>query len=257
MENVVEQQINISGLNIRYKKTGKGNPVVLLHGWGCDLHIFEKAQAALSENFLVYAIDFPGFGKSDDPNEVWGVEKYTQFIEDFFQAKNINNPVLIGHSFGGRVSILFASRNEAKKIVLVGSAGVKPKKKLSYYFKVYSYKSMKALIKLIYGQEKGETVLEKYRRKRGSADYQNTSGVMRKVLVKIVNEDLKEVMPKIKAPALLLWGENDDATPVADAKIMEQLIPNAGLVVFKNAGHYCFLEKSNEFLIIVNNFLGK
>lgn len=253
----MEQQTNINGLNIRYKMTGEGNPVVLLHGWGCDLHIFEKAQKALSENFLVYAIDFPGFGESDDPNEVWGVEEYTRFIEDFFKAKNIDNPVLIGHSFGGRVSILFASRNETKKIVLVGSAGVKPKKKLSYYFKVYSYKSMKALIKLVYGQEKGEVVLEKYRSKKGSADYQNTSGIMRKVLVKIVNEDLKEVMPKIKAPSLLLWGENDDATPVADAKIMEQLIPNAGLVVLKNAGHYCFLEKSTEFLIIVNNFLGK
>lgn len=253
----MEKHIKINALNIRYKKTGQGSPVVLLHGWGCDLHIFEKAQTVLSENFLVYAIDFPGFGESDDPNEVWGVEEYTRFVEDFFKAENINNPVLIGHSFGGRVSILFASRNQANKVVLVGSAGVKPRRKLSYYFKVYSYKSMKALIRLAYGQEKGAAVLEKYRSQKGSADYQNTSGVMRNVLVKVVNEDLKEVMPKIVAPTLLLWGENDDATPLSDAKIMEQLIPNAGLVVLKNAGHYCFLEKSNEFLIIVNNFLGK
>lgn len=253
----MEKQTTINELNIRYKKTGEGAAVVLLHGWGCDLHIFEKAQAALSQNFMVYAIDFPGFGESDDPNEVWGVEKYTCFLEDFFRAENINKPVLIGHSFGGRVSILYASRNETKKVILVGSAGIKPRRKPAYYFKVYSYKLMKTLIKLVYGQEKGEVKLEEYRRQKGSADYQNTSGMMRNVLVKVVNEDLQEVMPKINAPTLLLWGENDNATPVADAKIMEQLIPNAGLVVLKNAGHYCFLEKSNEFLIIVNNFLGE
>ena len=253
----MEKHTNINGLNIKYKKTGEGTPVVLLHGWGCDLHIFEKAQAALSQNFMVYSIDFPGFGESDDPPEVWGVEKYTQLVEDFFRAENIDNPVLIGHSFGGRVSILFASRNKTDKVILVGSAGVKPRRKPKYYFKVYSYKLMKAVIKLLYGQEKGEVVLEKYRSKKGSADYQNASGVMRNVLIKVVNEDLQEVMPQIAAPTLLIWGENDDATPVSDAKIMEKLIPNAGLVVLKNAGHYCFLEKPTEFSIIVNNFLGK
>lgn len=78
---------------------------------------------------------------------------------------------------------------------------------------------------------------------------------MRQVLVKSVNEDLKGEMPNIKAPTLLVWGENDTATPVSDAKTMEKLIPNAGLVVLKNAGHFAFVEKLGAFLIILNNFL--
>ena len=78
---------------------------------------------------------------------------------------------------------------------------------------------------------------------------------MRQLLVKSVNEDLKYAMPDIKAPALLIWGENDTATPVSDARTMEKLIPNAGLVVLKNAGHFSFVEKAGEFLIILDNFL--
>ena len=78
---------------------------------------------------------------------------------------------------------------------------------------------------------------------------------MRGILSKVVNEDLQHVMPKIKASTLLIWGENDTATPLKDGQKMEKLIPDAGLVIFKNAGHYAFLDKSGEFGIIVDNFL--
>jgi pimeloyl-ACP methyl ester carboxylesterase len=80
---------------------------------------------------------------------------------------------------------------------------------------------------------------------------------MQKVFVNVVNQDLKNFMHKINVPTLLIWGENDTATPIKDARIMEKLIPNSGLVILKNCGHYCFLEKSYEFNIIINNFLNK
>lgn len=246
---------NINSLKVRYKKTGKGSPIILLHGWGCDLYIFEKIQNELEKKFEVYSLDFPGFGESEAPKEVWGVEEYTQFLEKFVEKENIKSPILVGHSFGGRVSILFSSRNETQKMILVDSAGVKPKRHLKYYFKVYTYKSLKTIVNLLFDKQKANSILEKYRKQKGSSDYQNAQGIMREILVKVVNEDLKHVMPKIKTSTLLIWGENDTATPVSDAKIIEKLIPDAGLVVLKNCGHYSFLEKFNDFQIIINNFL--
>ncbi|MGZ3873781.1 MAG: alpha/beta fold hydrolase, partial [Mucilaginibacter sp.] len=196
-----------------------------------------------------------GMGKSEEPKEAWGVEEYTQFIEEFFRLKNIVNPILAGHSFGGRVSILFASRNPVLKLVLLDSAGIKPQRSLDYYLKVYSYKFVRNTLPVVVGRSKADEILESYRKKSGSSDYKNASVIMRQVLVKTVNQDLKWALPLIKAPTLLIWGENDTATPVSDAKIMEKLIPNAGLVVLKNAGHFSFIEKLSEFLIILNNFL--
>ncbi len=110
---------------------------------------------------------------------------------------------------------------------------------------------------MFFNKQKSNFILEKYRKKSGSNDYQNAKGIMRQILVKVVNEDLSRKMPKIKAPTLLIWGENDTITPVKYGEIMERLIPNAGLVILKNAGHYSFLDKRYEFNIILNNFLEK
>ena len=79
--------------------------------------------------------------------------------------------------------------------------------------------------------------------------------MMRAILSKVVNEDLKNVMPLIKAPTLLIWGENDTATPLKDAKIMEKIIPNAGLVSFPGCGHYSFLDNPMGFSAVLQSFL--
>ncbi|MDP9079417.1 MAG: alpha/beta hydrolase [Bacteroidota bacterium] len=251
----MEQTQLVKGLNINFNETGEGKPLVFLHGWGSNLQAFTKIQEHFTPNFHIFAIDLPGFGKSQEPNEVWGVEEYTQFIEEFFRVKNISNPILAGHSYGGRISILYASRNPVLKLILLDSAGIKPSRSLEYYIKVYSYKAAKKALPLFVGNNKAQEIMESYRKTAGSSDYNNASGVMRNILVKSVNEDLKHVMPSIKAPTLLIWGENDTATPVSDGQTMEKLIPNAGLVVLKNAGHFSFVEKLHEFLIILDNFL--
>ena len=255
----LETSIKINNLKINYKFSKSQQPtaknILLLHGWGCDLNIYENLHANLQENFNVFSIDLPGFGKSEVPKSVWGVEEYTTLIENFVKKLEINNPIFAGHSFGGRISILYGSRNQAEKIVLIDSAGIKPKRSLKYYVKVYSYKIYKRILPIFVGRKKAEKTINKFRKKVGSSDYQNVDGMMRQILVKVVNEDLTNVLSRIKAPTLLIWGENDTATPVRDAKIMEKHIPNAGLVVLKNAGHYSFLEKQFEFNIIINNFL--
>ena len=116
---------------------------------------------------------------------------------------------------------------------------------------------MKHIVLALYGKEKGEAVLNKIRAKKGSSDYSNSTPKMRAILSKVVNEDLKHVMPSIKCPTLLVWGENDTATPIGDAKIMEKLIPDAGLVAFPNAGHYSFLDNAYQYQAVLRSFLKK
>ena len=252
----MEKTEKIGAVDLHYRVSGTGaQSVILLHGWGCDLHIFDVLHNQLANHFTVFTLDLPGFGKSSEPPTVWGIEDYTAHLEAFVEAKNIANPILIGHSFGGRMSILYASRNPVKKIILAGSAGVKPTRSLSWYAKVYSYKTAKNVLPLLVGKNKAQEWIDDYRQQAGSADYNSASPRMRGILSKVVNEDLQYAMPKITAPTLLVWGEDDTATPLQDAKIMEKLIPDAGLVIFKGAGHYAFLERKGEFGIIADNFL--
>lgn len=251
----MEKNIKINGLNFHYTVVGSGSPVVLMHGWGCNSTTLASIEKVAVESHTVYNVDFPGFGSSQEPSEVWGVEKYTQLIEAFIKLENIENPILLGHSFGGRVGILYSSRNKVKKLILVDAAGVKPRRSLKYYFKVYTYKIGKRLMPLIYGKKGAQKRIEDMRAKRGSSDYNNASPMMRAILSKVVNEDLKYCMPKITAPTLLIWGENDTATPLRDAQIMEKLIPDAGLVSFPGCGHYSFLDNPFQFAAVLRSFI--
>ena len=253
----MEKTINIRGTQLFYTVEGEGMPVILMHGWGCNHSTLKSIEAQLTPGFKVYNVDFPGFGGSNEPSAVWGVEEYTSLIEDFARQEHIESPILLGHSFGGRVGILFASRNKVHKLILVDAAGVKPRRSLRYYYKVYSYKAIKHALLFFLGKKRGETALNSYRAKVGSSDYSNASPMMRAILSKVVNEDLKSVMPRIACPTLLIWGANDTATPLADAKIMEKLIPDAGLVSFDGVGHYSFLENPYQFAAVLKSFLSK
>lgn len=251
----MEKEIELEGLRVRMEVTGEGRPLILMHGWGCDHTTVRSIAATAAQTHTVYNIDFPGFGGSQEPAEVWGVELYTRLIEDLVRKEGLERPVLIGHSFGGRVSILYASRNEVDKVVLVDAAGIKPKRSLKYYLKVYSFKTGKRFWELLLGKEKAQERVDRMRAKRGSSDYAGASPMMRRILSKVVNEDLTDRLPLISAPTLLIWGENDTATPLADAKKMSRLIPGSGLVSFPGCGHYSFLDNPIQFRAVLSSFL--
>lgn len=255
----MEKDIDINGLNIHYDVDGpeNGAPVVVMHGWGCTHSTVESIAKPLAVGMRVYNLDLPGHGKSDEPPTAWGVDDYTRLVEDFISRQALKRPALIGHSFGGRIAILLSSRNEVGKVMLVDAAGIKPKRPLKYYYKVYSFKLMKHLLPLLLGKERGQKLIDARRAKAGSADYRNSSPMMRQVMSRCVNDDLKSVMPAIKAPTLLVWGENDTATPLSDAKTMERLIPDAGLVVFPGCGHYSFLDNFGGFQSVLHEFFKK
>jgi pimeloyl-ACP methyl ester carboxylesterase len=247
----------LNGTRVQYKVSGQGRAVILLHGWGCNITTMASIEAILAPHFMVYTLDFPGFGGSDVPSEVWGVEEYTRMVEAFVAQEHIENPILIGHSFGGRVSILYGSRNETHKIVLVDAAGATPHRPLKYYIKVYSYKLYKQLLYLTMGKERAEAKLEAHRRTAGSADYNALSGMMRRIFVKVVNEYLEEVMPRIKCPVQLIWGAKDQDTKLREAKVMLKRIPNARLDVIDDAAHYSFLDNPFRFRSYLTTFLKK
>lgn len=262
----MEHFAEIDGQRVHYAETGKpdGKPAVVMHGWGCDLTTVRSIAAALEDSMRVISVDLPGHGKSDEPRllpdgKPWGVYEYADLMERLMDELKIEEATLIGHSYGGRIAIVLASRegtkNRIAKTVLVDSAGIKPKRKLKYYLKVYSFKSYKKIMPLIVGGKKAEEMTEKKRAKAGSADYRNSSPMMRMVMSRSVNQDLKDHLPKISAPTLLIWGENDTATPLSDGRLMEKLIPDAGLVTVKGAGHYSFLDNPGLFKAVILSFL--
>lgn len=259
---LMNKNIELEGVCLHYSDTGNsdGPAVVLMHGWGCSLETVRSIAAILEPEYRVLSLDLPGHGKSTEPDDCpdgrpWGVAEYTNLVSRFIDTLSLRSPALIGHSFGGRIAILLGSqRDDISRIVLVDAAGVKPSRSIKYYLKVYSYKALKFLAPLLLGKKRGERLLERWRRRAGSSDYRSSSPMMRRIMSRCVNEDLCSVMPLIKAPTLLVWGEDDTATPLADAKKMESLIPDAGLVSFKGCGHYSFLDNPGGFRAVMKSF---
>lgn len=252
----MDKTIEIDGVSLHYRDTGEEDlrPVVIMHGWGCNVDTVASIENIFKGKMRVLNVDLPGHGLSSEPPSVWGVEDFTSMMEKFISRLRLERPSLVGHSFGGRISLLLSSRNDIDKVLLVDAAGIKPKRGFNYYRKVYTFKAMKHLLMLLLGKKKGMDAVERIRGKNGSADYRNSSPRMRAVMSKCVNEDLKQVMPSIKAPVLLVWGEDDTATPLSDAMTMKRLIPDAGLVSFPGCGHYSFLDNPFGFRVAVSSF---
>ena len=245
-------------LNINYIEKGEGDLVVLLHGWGSNITLFDSMINLLSLKYKVVAMDMPGFGESEEPKEPWDVDGYVDFVLEFLKKYDFKKVTLLGHSFGGRVIIKLCSRElpfEVEKVILVDSAGVKPEKTASQKFKQSVYKATKKIYSSDAFSKLFPDALENLRRRNGSADYNAASPIMRQTLVKVVNEDLCHLMPNVKCPTLLIWGKNDDATPLSDGEKMEKLMPEAALVAFDNAGHYSFLEQQGLFNRVLASFM--
>lgn len=251
--------INIDGYNVCYKITGSGEEtVIMLQGWGTDLGVYDSVADSINEKYRVVQFDFPGFGGSDEPREPWNVDAYADFFCKFVKALDIRKATLIGHSYGGRVIIKLAAREklpfDIKDIVLIDSAGVMPKRSFSQKMKIKRYKILKKVLNAKFVYLLFPELIDDWRSRQGSADYRNATPMMRQCLVMAVNEDLTHLLSKIKQDTLLIWGDKDTATPITDAKIMEQQIPNSGLVVLKGAGHFSFLEQPVIFRNVMKSY---
>lgn len=244
--------------HVAYERSGQGPAVLLLHGWGDGKIRFEVFLNALRERGNeVIALDFPGHGSSTEPPEPWSVTEYSEMTLAFLDELGIEKCDVIAHSFGARVAIHMAANapNRFDKLVLTGAAGLIPKRGPKYYFKVFSYKLAKRLGKI--GWINKLFKIDDRTKNAGSSDYRALSGVMRPTFTRVVNQNLRPYLPKIKAPTLLVWGDQDEATPIWMGQVMEKEIPDSALIVFEGASHYAFVEQSRRFMAIIDSFLWK
>lgn len=254
--------IDINGYNINYKITGPetGKTAVILQGWGTGMDLYDFAAGCINDRYRVVQFDMPGFGESDEPREPWRPADYADFFCSFMEALGITSTVLIGHSYGGRVIIKLAERDDLpfdiEKIVLIDSAGIMPDRSPAQKRKVKRYKMMHSFLMSKPIHAMFPEVIDYWMSQQGSDDYRNSSPMMKKCLVMAVNEDQRQALPEIRQETLIIWGDLDDATPLKDAKIMEEMIPDSALIVLEGTGHYSFLEKPAQFRGVIRVFLG-
>lgn len=247
----------IDGLNIEYTDTGAGIPVLLLHGWNSSFDVYKGIIKALSDRCRLVALNFPGCGNSDTMKEPWNLDDYCNLVLKFINALSLDNPIMIGHSHGGRTILKMVADGMVNppKIVLLDSAGLIPKKSIKQKFRAKSFKLIKGMLTLPVIKNHSEQLLDKARKHYGSADYNAAPEVLRKTMVSLVNTDLRDILHKIDCPTLLIWGDKDTATPLSDAKIMESLIKDSGLCVLEGTGHYSFCEKPYQAHAILRSFI--
>lgn len=238
-------KININGVSVNYVQYGEGKDILLLHGWGQNIEMMKFIGDRLADRFRITILDFPGFGESDEPTIPWTLSDYSLLIERLVQELKIKKPIIMGHSFGGRVAIRYSANHPIEKLVLFGSPCVRLQQKLPLSVRIL--KKLKTLPGL-------DSFGEKMKKYIGSRDYKAASPIMRQTLVQVVNEDLSEFAKKIEEPTLLIWGDQDTEAPVEEAKILENIMYDAALIVLPGT-HYAYIENLGQVIAILNNFI--
>jgi len=249
-----ETIVEVGGQKARVLERGSGAPVVVLHGWGGRIESMRPVIDCLASSFRVIALDLPGFGESPLPTGVWGTPDYATFVRDVLSERGVAHAHFVGHSYGAKTSLYLAATvpSLVDKLVLQGSSGLRTPPSLKARMKRGVSKSARIAGKV---GDPGRRVRDALYKRIQSADYRD-AGELRPTLVKVVNEDLASLLPRVKASTLLVWGSDDDAVPLRHAQTMEKNIPDAGLVVFEGAGHFAYLDDPDRFCVVVRHFLG-
>lgn len=238
-------KIKVKNLDVNYIQYGEGKDILLLHGWGQNIEMMKPIGDNFCNRFRITIIDFPGFGQSEEPKTPWTIDNYSDMLEEFVKKTSIKKPIVIGHSFGGRVAIRYSARNPIEKLILFGSPCIRVRENLSLSVKIL--KKLKTL--------PGLNGIGEYMKKYiGSRDYKAASPVMRQTLVEVVNEDLSKYAREIEEPTLLIWGDNDTEAPLQDAKELEKIMIDAALIVLSGT-HYAYLENLPQVVNILNSFV--
>ena len=240
--------MDIYGVHINYIDYGKkdGLPLVFLHGWGQNISMMEPLGNNFIEENRVIILDLPGHGGSSEPTSPWQLTDFVEMLKEFLKELKVEKPVLIGHSFGGKISLLYASKYEVSKLILFGSPFRKEIKKMSIKTKV-----LKALKKVPVLNK-----LEEFAKQHiCSTDYKNASPLMRQILVNHVNTDITLDVQKINVPTLIIWGTNDYTVPINEAYELEKLIKDSAVIPYENCTHYAYLENLGQTINVINSFI--
>ena len=248
-------EINVDGIPVNCSDTGQGpETVLILQGWGTNESLYADLARHLSRSMRVILPELPGFGKTPEPERPFDAADYAAFTLRLLGRLGVERTHLIGHSNGGRIIIkLCTSPHEGvefSKLVFIDSAGIVHPKSFSAKLRQKAFKAGSRLLAPF------PEALESYKSRHGSADYRSASPVMRQTLVKLVNEDLRSLLPLIDNPVLLIWGSEDADTPIGDALIFQSLLKDSGLVEVKGAGHYSYLEQPAFVYRVLDNYFG-
>ncbi|MBQ2957985.1 MAG: alpha/beta hydrolase [Clostridia bacterium] len=252
------------GVQMYYEVHGEaGRPLLLLHGWGGKCESFLPVTRDFQDTHRIYVVDFPGHGRSSEPPEPWSATEYAEMIARFIEQMDIAGCDVLGHSHGGRVTLALASSRPelVGRLILTGCAGLPPKYTAQQNSRSSRYQQLKKLIhsapvRMIFGEKRIDRWQEALIQKYGSSDYKALTPSMRATFNKVLRQDMTGCLPKIKASTLLVWGEDDTATPLWMGQEMEKQIPDAGLVTLPGCGHFAYLDKYPEFKAIMRSFIG-
>ncbi len=243
-----------------YDLTGaqtEDKPVIIwAHGWGQSHASFKPLIQSLESRGRHVALDLPGFGQSPAPDEDWGTQDYANYIAAFIKANNWNSVIWVGHSFGCRVGLQMAAHNPhlIKGLCLIAGAGLKRKrpihKRLYFFLRIRLFKLLRHF--LPEGRIKSKIMAA-----FGSSDYKS-AGAMRKIFVRVVNEDLTPQAMAVTCPTALVYGTKDNETPPEFGERFSKMIKGARLHLLDEQDHYSVLQDGRHPVIkILNDFIGK
>ena len=258
MQKPTEKDVVVEGLLIHYyhteTHTPRKNTLIFLHGWGSNSALWFSSTLMLAEQgYELYFLDLPGFGKSQTPTHPFFLEDYAQIVANFIRKLQIENPILAGHSFGGKTAIRIASKKilPLAGLILVDPSGL-PHTSLTTQAKIRIAKTVKPIMNLPFMQGIRSSIL----RLSGSDDY-IAFPKLRETFINIVREHIEFELPEVEYKTLILWGGKDENsyTPVSDVSVFKRLIPHAQIHIIQDAGHYCFLDAPKEFYEAMLEFL--
>ncbi len=244
-------------ISIYYEKYGnKKNTILILPGWGNTRNTFQYIINHFKKDYTIYIIDYPGFGNSQIPNQELNMNDYANLIKNFMKQKSIQKPIIIAHSFGGRISALLLGKYQlkVKKLILFDVAGIKRRKKWKVYLKEKLYKLLKIGISF-FPKIKQEELKQKLLCLFSSEDYKNIPICMRKTFQNIIHLDLRKYYKIITTETLLIWGEKDQDTPLKDAYYLQNHIKNSALIIYPKATHFSYLQYPKLTNSILEEFL--
>lgn len=238
----------------------KKPPVVILHGWNLSTKKYkELARVLESIGYKVYLPVFPGFAGNKRIIKPLTLEGYKRYFMNFIKKEKINRPILIGHSFGGRVAILACVFNPEmfSSLILTGVPGFSPVPKLKIYFFWIIAKVGKIIFKLPFLNKFSEIAKKIIYKIAGSTDYCRVEGPLKETFKNIIKKDLRKDLAQINIPTLLIWGSEDKVVPVEIAYKMHKIINSSQLEIINNSDHSLPYKKAQLFSNRVNQFVQK
>lgn len=230
-------------IEIYYETYGNSNKsILILPGWGNNRSTFTNIINLLKDKYKIYIIDYPGFGNSPMPSNELDIYDYSELIYNFILSNKINSPIIIAHSFGGRIVSILSNKININKLILIDVAGIK-RFNIKIFIKTKIYKLLKRLTYLLpkHIQIKVRNLLLI---KFSSSDYLNIPSTMKRTFQNIIKEDLRKYYKSIKTETLIIWGEKDIDTPLKDGLYLNKIIKNSSLIVYKNSSHFSYIDNS-------------